>query len=146
MKPFERYQDLFLNIKTSKKFDNQLEKEALKWFKENFGAVFGSTTNCDTKNRISYHYSAGTLMFGVPNIGDYYYNFIMKAIHFKYFNVRAYNIGYAYGQKCSKSKMKISNTNYRDGNPFAKVEFYNHSAWDCGYIFGLSNYRFDLRK
>ncbi len=85
-------------------------------------------------------------MFGVPQIGDYYYKFIIKAIHFKFFNTKEYKQGYLYGQKCSKSKMKISNTNYRDANPHTLIDFYSRSAWDCGYIFGLVNYKFDTKK
>ena len=142
MKQFERFQELFIpkNINVTKKHQKDLQKDALKWFKDQFGASFGSTTNINTKDVITWHYTSDLLMFGVPEIGDYVYSFIIKMIHFDRWALKEFYEGYGYGQICSKSKMKPTNFNYRDGNPYS--DFYRNQVWDAGYICGLSNFSF----
>lgn len=144
MQEFKKFKELFTSkdIKTSKKYNAGLEKEALEWFKQNFGATFGSTTRCDTKDIITWHYSCGMLSFGVPPMGDYYYNFIIQMVHFEFWKTKEWKEGFKYGLYCGKSKMKLSNKNYRDANPYPDWNFYSSDAWDAGYIMGLSKFSF----
>jgi hypothetical protein len=145
MQEFKRFQELFISkeVKTTKKYNDSIEKEALDWFKKEFGATFGTTTRCDTKNFITWHYSTGLLMFGIPKIGSYHYKFIIMMIHFQYWKVKEWEEGYLYGQYCGKSKMKVRNNNYRDANPYTENNFYHNKAWDAGYMMGLSNFLFN---
>ncbi len=144
MEIFENFKDLFIphRVKVLKKYESEIEKKALSWFKKNFDASFGSTTNCNTKSIITWHYSAGLLMFGIPPVGDYMYHFVIKMIHFEHWQTKEWKEGFKYGKFCSKSDMKVTNDNYRDGNPYAEQNFYSREAWDAGYIMGLSNYSF----
>lgn len=142
MKDFSKFQMLFIphDVKILSREQKLLEKEAMKWFKEHFIVVFGSTTRCDTKDKITFHYSVGLLTFGFPGLGDYYYKFLFKMIHFEKWQLKEWKEGFAYGKYCSKSKMKLRDNNYRDGNPYK--DFYRNEVWDCGYMMGLYNFSF----
>lgn len=142
--PFKSFQKLFIptDIKILKKEKNILEKEAMDWFKKYFNPVFGSTTNCNTKEVVTYYCAGSLLHFGFPNLGDYHYKFILRMIHFELWQTKEWKEGFKYGKFCMKSDMPLSNDNYRDANPYTDIDFYRSSAWDCGYIMGLSNFSF----
>lgn len=141
---FHLFKMLFIpnEVKTLKKDIKRLEKESFNWFKKYFNTVFGTTTRCDTKDVITYHYSVGLLMFGIPSLGDYYYKFIIEMIHYENWQLKEWKDGFMYGKYCAKSKMKVRDNNYRDGNPYSETDFFRRSAWDAGYIMGLSNFSF----
>lgn len=135
----------------NKKEKSILEKSAKKWWEENFGATYGSTTShlSDSngvlaKEKLTWHYSGGMLMFGIPSMGDYYYPFIIKMIHFQKWNLKEWRDGYKYGKHCRTSGEKLTNNNYRDANPYNRVSFYSQDAWDAGYIMGLSSFKFKI--
>lgn len=136
---FERFQDLFITIKTTKKFDIELEKAALEWFKLNFKAPFGTLSRCDQKHLpFLWHYSAGMLIFCVNGLGSYFYKSIIMQVMFSKLNIPSYKAGFAYVRK-----QKAVDANYTiDDNPYPKANFYDHKAWDLGFIAGLYNYKF----
>lgn len=143
MKEFTRFKDLFIDRNmVTKKFISVLQKDALKWYQDNFGAIFGSTSNVDSPE-ITWHYSIGMLSFGAKRLGaDYYFPFIIRMIHFERWKLKEWKEGFKYGKLCSTSKMKLTNHNYRDANPYAEHDFYRNDVWDAGYIMGLSNFSF----
>jgi hypothetical protein len=141
MKEFERFKDLFY-CSNIKKYNTALENKCLKWWKDNFNSVFGTTTRCDTKTVLSWHWSLSTLCFGIPKLGDYHYAFVIKMIHFEYWQVKEWKEGFKYGRRVIRENITPTNNSCRDGNPYSKIQFYSHDAWDAGYIQGLDNYHF----
>lgn len=150
MEPFLRFKELFTDnkIKVSKKYEAALEKEAIKWFTGNFTAKFG--TRSHDNNEYGWAYTCGCLSFSVKGLGEgsngsYYYKFILRMIHCQLWNQKEWREGLKYGRYCKDSKMKLTNNNYRDANPYPEVNFYSNEAWDAGYVMGLSNFRFKLK-
>ncbi len=148
---FNDFKDLFRISYMKKKEEAVLEKSAKKWWVENFGATFGSTSSrlsdsngVMAKDKLTWHYSAGMLMFGVPELGDYHYPFIIMMIHFQKWNLKEWKDGYKYGKYCRTSKEELTNHNYRDANPYNNVRFYSNKAWDTGYIMGLDAFKFKI--
>jgi len=136
IKPFDRFQELFNMCKATKKYEAELEKEALNWFKDNFNAVFGSNSRCDQKEiEFLWHYTTGLLILEVKNIGGYHYKFTVKAAMFNHLKTPSYLQGFKQVRKLKKSNEQCD----RDANPYPKHDFYNRQAWDCGYICGLAN-------
>lgn len=138
LQEFKRFNDLFIpgTLKKTKKYNSELQKEAKFWWIDNFKAVFG---NC-TKNYLTWYYSCGLLMFCAPDLGGYVYHFIIKMIHFEMWKTPEWKEGRRFGNKTRKSE--ISPFGGRDANPYTEENFYSHTAWDCGYIMGISNISF----
>lgn len=136
IQPFDRFQELFNICKVTKKYESELENEALKWFKDNFNAIFGSHSRCDQKELpYLWLYSVDLLILSVKDIGAYHYKFTIKAAMFNFLKTPAYLEGFKHVRKLKKAKEQCN----RDANPYAKHDFYNRQAWDCGYICGLAN-------
>lgn len=137
MNVFSRFNDLHLlnskKIKLSKKFNTQLEKDAIKWFEITFGAVY----HPHGPEPYKWHYSGGTLCF-TSSLGDYYYSFVIKMTHYQFFKDRHFVEGFNYARKCLTDNISTS----RDDNPYKKVCYFYDDAWDAGYICGLSNFKF----
>lgn len=144
MKEFTKFQHLFVphDVKTLKKYESALEKEALQWYKDNFKAVFGSTTsNQDVK--FTWHWSVGMLMFGIKGLGDYHYKYVIMMIHFEHWKNNEWRTGFAFGRKVEKENITLKESPLRDANPYSEeTNFYNHYAWDAGYMMGLYNLSF----
>src|SRR6185436_7004819 len=138
MKPFARFADLFLlhnkTIKLTKKWSDDLEKEAIAWFEANFPAEFDKY---DMERPYKWYYSAGMLTFKTP-IGSYIYHFIIKMIHFEMWLIPAWIDGFNHPGKQKANGREIS----RDDNPYPIENFYFHSAWDAGYMQGLDRFCF----
>jgi hypothetical protein len=145
---FEFFQHCFIphSVKILKKDQQRIETAALDWFKKHFNPVFGSQSRCDTKGKITWHYSVGLLCFGFPKLSDYHYKFIIQMIHFEKWKNKEWQEGFMYGKWCSNSNMKITDKNYRDRNPYPETDFYRNTAWDAGYIMGLSKFSFKTIK
>ena len=139
---FTQFKELFIPEK-SKKATKELEKNALKWFKSEFNAIFGSTTNCMTEKYITWHYSINKLMFGIPSLGDYHFKFVIKMIHFEHWQLKEWKEGFRFGREVHKGIYTMGNSKLRDANPYSETNFYSNIAWDTGYIMGLSNYKFN---
>lgn len=136
IKPFTRFKEIFhFYFKQSKKWEASFEKDAINWFKD-FGAVFGSQSNCNCKGKITWHYSGGILFFGFPNLGDYNYVFVIEMIHYELWRNNDFIDGFKFGRKVAKNKIQNDG---RDSNPHDSLNFISARAWDAGYICGLSN-------
>ena len=134
--PFSRINDLVgLEFIKTKKYKNDLEEDAKKWFITQFGAVFGAQTQCDTKGRPTWHYSVGQLILGLPNLGDFYFRIIIEMIHYDIWNKPDFVSGFDFGLGI-KNKT-ILNHNGRDSNPFLKIDYFSHRAWDLGCLCGI---------
>ncbi len=137
MTPFLRFKDLFLiehptSVKLSKKFLLDLEKQSIKWYEDNFNAKYDLTKASPHR----WYYTAGMATFEVQGLGAYTFRFIMQMMHFEFWNVPQFKEGFMYGRKGVKTEVS------RDDNPY-KSNFFYESAWDAGYICGLSNFKFN---
>jgi len=136
MEEFDEFEDLYVERKPKENL--VFEKRALKWFKNNFNAVFGS--DCNTKEKPLWYYTCGILIFGLPNIGEYNYKFIIEILHLQLWKEEICKEGFDFGFRI-RNKEEF-NHNGRDSNPYEKGT-YDYQKWDCGYISGLGGFSFD---
>lgn len=135
MKEFTRFHDLFRTGKDTKKYQTQLEKDALEWYKENFNAVFGSHSLAGKHHKYLWHYSVGSLIFDIKGIGDYYYKWTIMKLHFQHWKTKEFKQGFKYGFDCADK-----DTGHQDDNPYSDANFYSNLAWSCGFSMGLSKF------
>ena len=97
--PFKYFQHLFIpsEIKTIKKQNTIIEKEAIEWYKKHFSASFPT----NPEGKFGWGYSGRLLMFSAPEIGCYYYKFIVEMIHFEMWAGEEWKGGFEYGRKCA---------------------------------------------
>lgn len=137
MKEFSRFQDLFRTGYDTKKYETQLEKEAIKWFVDEFVAKFGNVVSpvpSGNKSKYRWAYNAGTLLFyDALAGGGYHYKWIIARLHFRFWKTPAYLQGYRYSKKAG-GRSRWSK------NPYTEIDFVNDTAWDCGYSDGITAY------
>ena len=142
MKEFIRFQDLFRIGTDTKKYETQLEKEAIKWFVDEFGAKFGNVSNhlpYGNKSKYRWAYSGGTLIFFDAIAGGYHYKWIIARLHFRFWKTKAYIQGYKYANKYG-GRSRWSK------NPYTEMDFVNDTAWGCGYNDGITAYYAKRKK
>ena len=130
------------NMKITKKTHSAIEKEAIRWL-EARGIKYGSSSiHNGNFDKAYWHYSCGTLIIDVRDLGDYYYPFIMKMAYFAFAGNETFLQGYEFGK--TNGKGVISGID-QDKNPF-KDMFYESAAWDSGYRLGVSPYTIESFK
>lgn len=135
MKEFSYFKTLFSthddNIRQTKKVNLWLEENAKKWFAQ-FGARYGSQTYVGTPPGLYWHYHRPNLLiFELPGEqfkGGLFYRAIIETYHFAHWKTPAFMAGWDH--------YKENGTHSKD-NPLSQTDFYNWSAWACGYWLAL---------
>lgn len=128
MKEFERMQEIYIphGFKVTKKYELELEKDAIRWFQE---TKLGK-----------WYYQGGCLIFEIKGLGSFSYRQVVKWAHLAYFKDPLFISGY-------KFQLKNKGGNYDSriaNNPYSKNDFYRNNAWDAGYMYSLYNHKFNF--
>lgn len=134
MKEFSRFQDLFRTGKETKKYTSQLNRDALKWFKEEFKATFGVVPYSGNTGKFRWAYQGGVLIFHVEGIGSYCYKWVIARLHWKHWRTPAYKQGMAYSLRNLRQGRKKWQA---DDNPYSENDFVNYGAWYSGFCDGI---------
>lgn len=139
-KEFDKFQYLLIpySYKKTKKFENELEKEAISWFKS-LGAQFGRKSQYLVTEQFNWYYAGGMLFFGVKGLSDseFAYQHVLMALHFQFWKKETFTAGWEFGRKLHLKE--IEGKGGGQDNPYSKNDILDYVAWNIGSTWGIYN-------